>query len=342
MNLNQFVYINPALTSIYQWDFAQNDPTTIKIVIQYPSDFNPESFQIKLSENKDEFYVEIPQETVPVIYGKLTEPVVDFSTEIDKTKLEYLIYLNKETETKWNYIIRDVSEESKKIDPQSSFRIFKEYSELALKDSEQRFNEDQITDFLQMSLMQSYMPAMLFAIEMLEQEPDQEKEMLVLLDIASRVYRNPIAVYKLGLYQIKHKNMVEGFALLSRAAAAGIGIAYSLMGQMLSPYSGVDFPEKSAVEALRLFEKVIEVNEEPIALYEAAKIYYNGAEEVPVDEEKANDYWKRAIAKQPNLPPLKKRNPPQQVTNTDKVIGVTALVAAGAVLAYATYRLFKK
>ena len=341
MNLNKFVYINPALAPLYEWNMEQNDPHVVRIIISYPSDFNPDSLEIQLSENKDEFYVQVVNEEIPVIFGKLTEPIVDYKKEINKEKFEIYIDLQKETETQWKYIIQNVSSETQRIDPQSSFRLFQEYSENALKSNEQKYNEDQIADFLQMSLMQSYMPAILYAIDMLEHEPDQEPQLLVLLDIASRIYRHPVAIYKLALYQIRHKNMEQGFSLLARAAAAGIGIAHSLMGQMLSPYSGVDFPQKSAIEALKLFEKVIEVKEEPIALYEAAKIYYNGADGVPVDENKANDYWNRAIKQQPNLPQLRKLVQ-QSISNTDKVIGAAALIAGCAAVAYATYRIFKK
>ena len=336
MDTEKMVFINPALEMVYEWKMKQEDPHKIIIDFEYPADFNPNAINVKLSPEKDCLMVEIKDEEIPVIYGLLTEPVTDFTTQINKKELKFSLELQKDTDTKWKTVIKNRAPNSK-IDPHSAYDIFLLYQE---NPENSPYSEDEISNFLQTSLLQSYIPAMLFGIENLEGDKENEQQLLVLLDIASRIYNNPVANFKYGLFLIQHNQQTAGFTYLSKAARAGIGIALSLMGQMMSPYSGVNFPNKNASQALQMFEAVISKTDEPIALYEAAKIYLNGAEDVKIDEIKAEEYYQRAIVKQPNLPPLK-----QQVQTESKVfkaLTVSAALVAGASLFYGVYKIFKK
>ena len=330
---SQVPQINPAFHQIYNWEMSQPEDTLIVVKISCPVDFQLKILQIELNEDKTGLSVKIPSEDVPVIYGKLFEPVLSHEVKIDKENSNIVIELKKESSEKWPYLIRDYYPGTEEIDPHSAFSI--------VEIDHQGFDDDKLTSFMQNAMMHGYVPALLFGIENLENDPGSEEKMYVLLDLASRVYGHPVAHYKLALFLLSHKQLKQGFMLLSKAAEGGIGMAYSLMGQYISPYSNIKFPEKDAVKAIELFEKVIEHGDEPVALYEASKIYYRGAEGVPQDKKKAMDYWNRATAVQPYLPPLKAPEEDKPVS-VETVLGATAACVACATLAYAAYKFFRR
>lgn len=324
--------INPSLQQIYDWKFEQTDPHTVKIIIQYPPDFNPKAIKTQKNEDFSTFKVTIDGYSIPVIMGELTEPCLDCEISVDAEKYIFTIIFKKESETKWKYLIKNFVPGTTSIDPHSAFTLVQE--EQKLDENEQNFDDDTLSLFLQLGMQQGYLPALLFGIDQVADDEDSRNEYLTLLDVAVRVYRSPIAAFKLGVYLLSHGEPNKGFIHLAQAANAGIGMAYSIMGQCVSPFSGVEFPEKNAKQALMILEKVIEKKDEPIALYEAAQIYNEGAEDVPRNKAKADEYWKRAHAINDKLPPLKAHH-----NNALVSIGIAAGLAF---IGYSAYIIFAK
>jgi hypothetical protein len=324
--------ISPSLQEIYDWKFEQPDPRTVNIIIRFPEDFNPKALKFQKNEDFSTFKATIEGYSVPVISGELTEPVLDYETIINSEECTLTLSFKKETDTTWKYLIKNFIPGTKEIDPHSAFVIMQ--TEHQEDENKHGFDDDTLEEFLQIGMQHGYLPALLFGIDNLADEPESVNEYLVLLDVACRIYRSPVAAFKLGVYLLSHGDPNNGFVHLAYAARAGIGMAYSLMGQCISPYSGVDFLEKNAKQALILLEKVIEQQDEPIALYEAAQIYNKGADGVPRDKVKARDYWERAHALNNKLPPLKEKR---------KNVLIGASIAASlAFIGYSTYRIFKR
>lgn len=316
---------------IYQWNIVQEDQSDIiKVIIDFPESFKPDSITYELLEQNTIFRAFFNPE-LPIIEGLLYSPVKSFDTHIEKNQI--IITFVKNDDTKWPTLMRDKNPITNKIDPNSAFAIFKDQVEIS-EDTEK------LESFFSHSMACGYLPALMYALDMMEDDPTLKDSYLQILDLAAHKYQHPVALFKYATYLVDNGQKEEGFKYLSLAAQKGVGIAISLMGQMISPLSGIEFSEKDPVSALQLFEKVIGIKDEPIALYEAAKLYKAGVG-CEKDIEKANNYYQRAKAVSHDLPDLPDYK--EGVT----ILGVPVFIAAGVSVAAITagtfiYSLFKR
>ncbi|EAY21727.1 hypothetical protein TVAG_237530 [Trichomonas vaginalis G3] len=307
---------------LYRWNFEQPDPHSVQVTIEFPSDFSPNSMTYELNDEKTVFQAYFDK-LMPVINGTLFEQVQSYTTQVEKDHI--LITFQKESETKWDCLIKARNPTTDSVDPHSAFDIF---LHLATHLDE---NSEEAERYLQFSMLSGYTPAMLYGIEILEDDPSKQGFVRDLISVAAIEYGEPAAVFRFALILIQEGKTQNGVQLLSYAARAGIGIAYSLMGQVLSPLSSIEYSEKNAAEAMKCFELVLAQKDEPIALFEAAKLL-NAGLGCQKDTEKANDYSRRAKAIEPEKLPdkLPEYKPPSK---DFKIFGIPVFAAAGAATA---------
>lgn len=322
---DQIPTIDPHFQELYKWEMKQENPSTVVVLIDYPTDFNPNSIQYELNEEKTTFTAEFPGNP-PFIQGELYEPVDGFTTEIVENQIK--LVFTKSTETEWPYLIKGHIPGTQDIDPNSAFDIFIHLSR-TLVDNDSAEKRDFLEGLLALSMMRGYTPALNYGIEMMESEEDSQERRIALLQLAALKYGDPVAIFKYATFLVSVGESEKGFKLLSIAAQHGIGMAISLMGQMVSPLSGVEFVEKDPVAAMQLFEKVISVKDEPVALYEAAKLLKAGLG-CERDVAKAEDYYRRAKAVEPKLPELPDYPDPD---SGNRIFGIPIFAAAGLAVA---------
>lgn len=322
--------IPPEFAFLYSYDLEDREDE-IDIIFNHPPTFDPKSLKIELSEDKLNFSVTLPDQ-IPIISGRLTEAVTSMTTNTSQNK--FIITLEKSEQNKWPLLIKDVHETTKQIDPQSAFNLF------ALNHETQEPEAHQMCQkMINIAIDAHFLPAILIGIKINQEQGGDQEALMQFLHIAAFEYEHPMSCFILGQMLVSNKQFaMDGFNLLLKAAQLGVGLAVSVLGTLLSPLSDVDFQVKNAKQALEWFEQVIAVTDEPIALYEAAKLYDAGLGCIR-NHEKALDYAKRAKKLNPNLPDLPTPNTSKHYLKT---VGICSIVgiAAGAI-GYGIYKIIK-
>ena len=331
--------IDPSLQSLYYWDFAESeDNSSVIVSFHFPPDFNYHSINIDLDEENGTLEIKVPN-FVPFVQGKLYNALLSYEIQESTKDFSFQIIFKKADNTvSWPRLINGFVPGTHDIDPHSAFELYiQETTDDGSDDSNnnQEFTYEELKEFFTTSLIKNYVPAILFMIESLGNDNNDLKESL--LELASMKYHNPEATFAYAVFLIGNNKKVEGFNLLKVAAERGVGMAISIMGQMISPLSGIEFEYKDAESALELFEKVIAKGEEPVALYEAAKLYQAGVG-CTKDVEKAKQYWMRAKKVEPRILDL----PEEKTSSVPLVIAVGAFAAATAAIGFGIYKIFKK
>ena len=327
-------FIQPELQVLYYWHSTQEKENEIDITVQLPPVFNYKSIEVELSPEKDAITVDAPG-IVPFIQGKLLDKIVDFKTEVKGN--EFHLILTKENNVKWARIIDDYIPGTHDIDPHSAFEIYVQETTLDHTKIAAVHTYEENQEFAASAVTRQYVPALMFIAQSLENDEKDTKRSLV--EIAAMRFQNPEAFFMLALMMIDDGDKVQGFKLLKEAASRGVGIAVSIMGQMISPLSGIDFEYKDAESALEFFEKVISQGEEPIALYEASKLYLKGVG-CKKDVNKARKYYDRAKKVEPGIPEFEEE---KENSFSVKKAAISAVCAVGAAaLALGVMSIFRK
>jgi len=302
---------------LHFWTLEQtNDDITV--IIDCPSTFNPDSIEIKYDEESRGVTIFVENQ-LPFVNGLLFAEIDSHVVLFDSSVVS--IIFKKKQNSLWPLFIVNINPTTNNIDPHSAYDIFLFYC----NQNEQIFSDDEAQLFLTKSLESGYVPAMLFSIEQLENTEEDFVSALPILEQAARYYMNVTAMLKLALYNNRFEDKrEEAFKLFMQASKQGSIIALSFLGQILSPTSGIAYHEKDAETALRLFNQVIEKNEEPIALYEASKLLKSDHLGIP-DIERAKDLYQRALVQEPQLPPLEFEEDKMSVLPI--VLGVSAVIA---------------
>ena len=342
-NFDPSKQIDPSLQALYYWEFSQSeDNSSVIVTFHYPPDFNFHSTQIDFSRENGTLEIKVPS-FVPFVQGKLFNNLISYEIKENPEQLSFQVIFEKEDKTiSWPRLINGFMPGTHDIDPHSGFELYiqgttddNSEEENNANDHNKDFTYEELKEFFTTSLIKNYVPAILFLIESLGNENNDLKE--AMLELASMKYHNPEATFAYALFLIGNNRKHEGFNLLKVAAEQGIGMAISIMGQMISPLSGIEFDYKDAESALDLFEKVIAKGEEPVALYEAAKLYQAGVG-CNKDVEKAKLYWQRAKKVEPRILDL----PEDKPSKVPLVVTLCTFTAATVALGYGIYKIFKK
>ena len=336
--------IEPTFQSLYYWHFSQSeDQSRIILNFRFPKEFNPKVINIHLSDDGKSLEISAPN-IIPFVQGELFDKITSYEEKIDNINQTIEIVLSPEnSNVLWPRLINSYLPGTTQIDPHSAFEIYIQETtkEADFEQSHTPFTHEYTTEqleaFFASSITCCYIPALLFMIESLD---DDDKDSLTtkeaFLNIAATKYHNPEATFRYSLFLIQHGKKIEGFKLLKDSAELGIGMAVSIMGQMISPLSGIEFEYKNAEEALDLFEKVLVNNEEPVALYEAAKLYQAGIG-CEKNIQKAQEYWRRAKAVEPNILDL----PEIKTQKSSTALVVSIAIAGAAAFGYGIYRILR-
>ncbi|EAX99427.1 hypothetical protein TVAG_408370 [Trichomonas vaginalis G3] len=322
--------IDPNYQYLYTYDVEDHEEE-IDIKFTIPNKFNPKGMKIELSENKDEICISIP-EAIPCVCGKLFAQIQGYTTSFSAKS--YTISLEKVEHVKWDLLITDPRSNTNDIDPQSAFNLFAINHDKGTPEAKSYAQK-----MINIAMEAQFLPAILLGIQANVQEGGDQNALFSLLLIAATKYHHPYSCFLLGKLLIESGNDKKaGFQLLMEAAQNGFGLALTPLGQLLSPLSNVDFEVKNAKQALEWFEAVISVAEEPVALYEAAKLYDAGLG-CEADHEKALSYHARAKKVEPSIPDLPS---PKSGSSILKTVGISLTIGVGfGALASGIYRIIK-
>ena len=326
--------ISKEFAFLYDYEIEDHNED-IDITFKFPKTFEPKS--LKIDHNKEANTLKITiEDELPVVCGKLFAPLSSYTTA--KSQNSFTISFEKENEMKWPIFIQaPLDDES--IDPQSALLLFAK-----LKDTTDPKDHDLAQKLVSFAIDSEYLPALLIGIQANSPPNGDQQSYLQMLYLAATKYEHPPSLFALGCIFLQNpQSAQDGFMMLQRAAELGFGLAVSVMGKALSPLSEIPFPAKDAKNALELLESVIKIADEPIALYEAAKLYDSGLGCDHPDHDKAIDYYQRAKSKDPEVPPLPTPQTPSKVGEIVKtsVIALTGVAALGG-LAYSVYKIFTK
>lgn len=290
--------INQKLSPLYQWKMDQ-DATSLVIEFPFPDDtpFNPDIIKISINKEKSILIVTIPNE-ISFIQGTLYKECNSFTTQTSQHS--FFLTLKKEDSEEWPYLIGGWDPEEKKIDPKSGFDLF-----VFARKSQNPELIQQAYHFFDSAISSGYVPALLLGYEISINNPQTRDFGMKLLQIAANHYQDVTAMLRLGChYEIDDDKKNDAFELFSRAARKGAYIGMSLMGQMISPLSGISFHQKDAKEAVQLFEAVLENDPDEItSLYELSKLLYHGVG-TEQNKEKALEMYEKAKQIEPKLPSI--------------------------------------
>ena len=319
---------------LYEYEIDDHDDD-IDITFKFPKTFEPKGMKIEHDKQANTLKVTIPNE-IPIVCGKLFAPLESYTTA--KSQNSFTISFEKEKPMKWPIFIQAPLDDDS-IDPQSALLLFAK-----LKDSGDPNVHDLAQKLISFAIDSEYLPAILLGIQANAPPNGDQQSYLQMLYLAATKYEHPLSLFSLGCILLQNQQSAqEGFMMLQHAAQLGVGLAVSVMGKVLSPLSEIPFPAKDAKQALELLESVIKITDEPIALYEAAKLYDSGLGCEHADHEKAMEYYKRAKDKDPQVPPLPTPKTSSKVGDILKtsVIALTGAAALGG-LAYSVYKIFNK
>ena len=323
--------IQPELADLYQWELTQ-DEEEVEVMIKYPPTFNTKTITVSISKSKDALIIGVPG-CLPFVCGKLNDPVDGFTQTSSDHVITYTF--NKSRIGLWPNFIIDMHPEEKVYDPYSAFSL----SIMAIEYPDQvpKKLQEVAVDLLMQSAAWGFMPAIRYFITINSSEAADIKlrELAFgLIQKAALFYNIPDMQYMLALILLQKKeNIKECLECLHMAAENGILEAKSQIGRILSPFSDIEYGEKSAEKAIEIFQSVLkEQPKEPIALFEMAKLYYNGVG-VPLDETKALQYYNIVKKIDPSAPELQKVELPKKKIGLGSVImgfSVLTLAAAGS------------
>ncbi|OHS99962.1 hypothetical protein TRFO_33476 [Tritrichomonas foetus] len=295
------VFIDAEYKFLYEWNINQ-DEEEIEILINYPETFSPKSIQVELNKELSGIRISLPDQ-IPIVCGQLMDSVTSYSTTQTKTCLT--VSLQKAEPGVWPYLNRDIHPISKSIDPKSAFELSQEM----MRYQEQESKNTGLRLMLE-SANCGFLPAMRLFVSLFITNEHFEKEAFEMLVRGADYYNDPDMILKYGIILTGNEELrPNSLQYFERAANMGVVVARSYVGQIISPLTDISFLVKDAEAAADIFEKVLLVDpNEPIACHELAKLLYNGVG-VPINEKRAEDLQKRAVAKDENIPPLIKYSP---------------------------------
>jgi len=292
--------IKSEFQQLYTWDFQQKD-NIINIAIRLPPGFNPDL--IKISSKNDSIMVEL-NDNPPIIAGKLFNTIESFVYKVFRNSL--IIALVTNSTLLWNSIIIAEHPENGMIDPLSSFLIFS----TNFKSNDLSVSTGSFV-FLEKSVSYGYCPALLLGYDIYSKIPDASDRASRFLEIAANLYKNPDALFQMGINLLHKDRVEESLQCFSESSNLGNIKALSFIGFIHSPLSDILYQQKDPKKSIEAFESVISKTKDPTTLHEYAKLLYHGIG-ITRNREKALEY--QALAKQLF------RDTPDIIESNDQVI----------------------
>lgn len=290
--------INVDHSDLYQWKIKQ-DETTVQICFDLSDDIDPSIFHVECSTEDLGFIISIPGE-IPLVCGSLYFPITTF--EAKEEGHTYYVNLIKAENNHWPLLIRDRHPISKNIDPKSALDLFQMYSE-----SNDALLNNQANEFLDTSIRCGYAPALrgYYEFAMSTQNQEMQEKAIEFLYIAARIYKDPFSLMYFGSRLLAEPDTRDiAYDCFAESASKGCIVAYSMMGQLISPLSQYSFHTKNGEKSAKLFEIVINyISGDPISYYELAKLKYVGCG-IEKDQQGALKLYEKAKELDPTLPPL--------------------------------------
>ena len=306
--------IDPKYQMMYMWDFMQKGKT-INVGISCPENFDPNSIESTLSQDKESILVSIPGEP-PLLAGRLFQPISKIATKVFSN--HFVLALFTDSDVSWPAICIAPHKETNQIDPLSAFSIFKVNS-----GSNEKLVIQGGIDYLLHAANLGFFPALLAAYDIFHNDTKEEirKKAINFLDIAANKYNSHQAHFQIGLNIISDNGDInEAMKHFQISAKMKNVYAKSFIGFILSPLSDFIYQEKNAKEAAKLFEEVLQSIEDPTTYHEYAKLLYNGIG-VEINEKRAfelQEKAKRMVKDVPNLYKVKKEEKINKEENQGK------------------------
>ena len=352
------------LYKLYMYDIEQNDEFTDIIFTDWPSTFNTDSIQISLEDidDKKAISVEFDPSVPPLLEGVLQEQIE--SAELQKTESKIILHLKKVNKEPWNgLLIIKEHPKTKRFDPLSMFTL----GLILISNPNQPKEQELGFNIIAHCADQAFPPAMneLAVILINTRDEQSTQHGLQILKALCDQYNFAPSDYQLGSLLLQ-SNPDEAVEYIKKAADSGFSPAILLYAFLLSPYSQTPIKTpKNPAEAVTYLNKFIseetEGNDKALALHELALLYYNGAEGVPQDQEKATSLQSEAKAITPEIPELmigkevtpipmqaqRSNNAAIQSNSEDLSSGEIALIVGStigvlAAIGYGLYRYFKR
>lgn len=332
--------IAPELASLYHWALKE-EPDEIEIVITLPPAFNIKTLEAQLTDDNQAICISIPGE-VPILRGKLMAPVTAMTQTIEQNQVTYA--LTKETPGTWGIVIGDVDSE-REMDPLSTMILMEVMAKTGQGDNEI------LAALLLKCAETGFAPALIKLYAALGDDPENLDVKMQCIQTAAIVYGNPIAKMYLATELAKNpETRDQAMELYQSAMIAGIPTGGSMVGQMLSPLSDVEFDMKDAEKAVAVFEAVMSVDpSETLMLVEYSKLLFNGVG-VKKDVERAmkmHGQAKGVIGEIPDLCVMRVVNGKVQTGKDSSfslfnMFGIAAVGCAVAGGAYTLVRLLRR
>ena len=330
---------DPTTWRIFEYTFKDVSLDECVVTIECDKSFNIHLISGKLIDSLNiDVSCEKMKNYPPLLHGQLLNEARDISVEYDTDNSKVKVHIFKKEKKEWVLCIIKQSESDNMIDPNSAFIL----ADIILKEGSATEQGIGLARNYLTYCFQVNFPMALFqqAIELLNSGDVQHG--LQVLSMLIQDYSYPSAYFLFGAHMIglqDNESVDQGIELLKKAAELGSYKANLLLGKVYSPFDPSKYPQKDAKLSLSYFEKsTTPENPSMDALFEMARIYKKGFDNVPKDDEKAESLYEQAkhFDIDNTLPKLEENN------SKSKILGGIISVGALAVFGAAVYLHFKK
>ena len=337
--------IEPHLIFLYDYTLRDTEQF-VDVMLSVPDIFDVNSIKLTLKEDNRTIKITSNQK-IPFVCGTLFSTIDSYSQTYENNVLSFRLV--KKEKQLWPFLIVTNDQTSLEIDPKSAFSLYYIYEKSPQQDEDREI----YLQYLKFSANVGYVPAIRSYGKLLVKSRETLSEGIKLLSIGMQKYYDAECQFLLALVYSQFPTMHnESLELMEKAADAGFPDAMAACGEFYSPLSNITYEKKDAKKAIEWFNKVLEIEQNWVALFELSKLYLYGVG-YEKDINKAKELYEKAKSIHPTCPQLieleteekKEEKEPSQTKRSRSLItiGITTVVVVGfAAIVYRSIRKSKK